>query len=328
MELRRAIALIVGSFAIARSGTPADAECATLGIEDEFSRSTAVFVGRAIAQSVATTPTLSWSRATETTFKVEDVWKGKPEKTIRIRTCGGTVSKESITCGEGFHFVVDLRYVVFAEGEPLVTHPCHHTALADRAEQTIQWLSKEDRLVPSVFTASQSTSAVTQAWGPSVQGLRTSISVRHVNPSPAGAEFSVALENTGDADFVVNLGSMLGNGKVMLPTAVRLVLTNSAGRIQELEFKTPPVAGRVDPFIVSLRSGSIYILRTSLNQYIIPATNNFDVKLASGRNRIAARFEGRGVEQTNSDMTGVALLNFWKGTAQSNTVEFDEPEPK
>jgi hypothetical protein len=328
MKLRYATGLLLGSFVIAHSVMPANAECATLAIEDEFSRSTAVFVGRAIAQSVATTPTLSWSRVMETTFEVEDVWKGKPEKTIRIRTCGGTVGEESITCGEAFHFVVDSRYVVFAEGEPLVTNTCHHTALVDRAEQTIQWLSKEHRLGPSVLAASQSTSAVTQAWGPSVQGLRMSISVSHENPSRAGAEFSVALENTGDSDFVMNLGSMLGNGKVMLPTAVRLVLTNSAGRIQELEFKTPPVAGRVDPFIVSLRAGSIYVLRTSLSQYIIPAMNNFDVKLASGGNRIAARFEGRGVEQTTSEMPGVALLNFWKGTAQSNTVEFDPPEPK
>lgn len=180
----------------------------------------------------------------------------------------------------------------------------------------------------SVLTASQSTSAMTQAWGSSVQGLRMGISVGPEKPSPTGAQFSVALENTGNSDFVVNLGSMLGNGKVMLPTAVRLVLTNSAGRVQELEFKTPPVAGRIDPFTVSLRAGSIYVIRTSLNQYFIPATNNFDVRLASGRNRIEARFEGRGVEGTNSDMPGIALLNFWKGTAQSNTVEFDAQDPK
>ena len=124
---------------------------------------------------------------------------------------------------------------------------------------------------------------------------------------------------------------MLGNGKVMFPTAVRLILTDLAGKTRELEFfdrRYPGVAGRVDPFTVSLRAGSIYVLRTSLNQYVIPATNNFDVKLASGRNRIAARFEGQGVEGGNSDMRGVALLNFWKGTAQSNTVEFDVPDPK
>jgi hypothetical protein len=145
MKLRYATALLVGSFAIARSVLPAHAECATLAIDEEFKRSTAVFVGRAIAQSVATMPTLSWPRATETTFEVEEVWKGKSDKTIRVRTCGGTVGEESITCGEAFHFVIGSRYVVFAEGQPLVTDTCHHTALAARAAKTLQWLSKEPR---------------------------------------------------------------------------------------------------------------------------------------------------------------------------------------
>lgn len=176
--------------------------------------------------------------------------------------------------------------------------------------------------------ASQPTSAVTQAWGPSVQGLRISIAVSPANLSPTGAEFLLALENTGDDDFVVNLGSMLANGKAMLPTEIRLVLTNPAGRIQELEFATPPVAGQVEPFTVPLRRGSSYALRTSLKQYIIPATSNFNVKLPSGRNRIAARFDGQGVESGSANIRDVALLNFWKGTAQSNTVEFDVPDSK
>ena len=176
--------------------------------------------------------------------------------------------------------------------------------------------------------ASQPPSAVTQAWGPTVRGLRMSVAVSPGNLSPLNAEFEVAIENTGDADFVVNLGSMLANGKTMLPTGIRLAVTNSAGRTQELEFAMPPVAGQLEPFAVPLRRGSSYVLRTSLKQYIIPATSNFNVKLTSGRNRIAARFDGEGVEAGAANMRDVALLNFWKGTAQSNTVEFDVPEAK
>jgi hypothetical protein len=122
---------------------PAEALCAILSIDDEFKGSRAVFVGRAIAQSAATTPTLSWPQATETTFEVEDVWKGGPEKTIRIRTCGGTVGKQSVVCPEAFHFLVGSRYVVFAEGQQLVTDICHRTARVDRARETLQWLSKK-----------------------------------------------------------------------------------------------------------------------------------------------------------------------------------------
>lgn len=120
---------------------PANAECPTLRIDDEFKRSTAVFVGRAIAQSVATTPTLAWPRATETTFAVESVWKGEPDATIRVRVCGGTVGDEDMSCGEDFRFVVGSRYVVFADGRPLTTNICHHTALLERAAETLEWLS-------------------------------------------------------------------------------------------------------------------------------------------------------------------------------------------
>jgi hypothetical protein len=143
MKLRHAAALLVGSFAIARSVTPTEALCAILSVDDEFKGSSAVFVGRAIAQAVATTPTAFWSRATETTFEVEDVWKGDSGKTVRIRTCGGTVGKQSVVCPEAFHFVVGSRYLVFAEGQQLVTDICHRTALVDRAKETLQWLSNK-----------------------------------------------------------------------------------------------------------------------------------------------------------------------------------------
>ena len=141
MRLRHRIAVLVGSFAIAHSVMPAHAVCPTLRIDDEFKRSTAVFVGRAIAQSIATTPTLNWPRATETTFAVESVWKGEPDATIRVRVCGGAADDGDMSCGEDFRFVVGSRYVVFADGRPLTTNNCHHTALLDRAGQSLEWLS-------------------------------------------------------------------------------------------------------------------------------------------------------------------------------------------
>jgi hypothetical protein len=165
-----------------------------------------------------------------------------------------------------------------------------------------------------------------QATGPSTRSLRIGISsVRSGNLPPAGAEFYVALENTADSDFVVNLGLMLGNGKVMLPTAIRLILTDAAGQARELDFsdrRYGVVGGRVDDFTVALRAGSVYALRVSLNQYWSPTTNEFALRLASGRHQIAARFEGQGASAVSFDMQGAAGLNFWKGTVESNVVDF------
>jgi hypothetical protein len=54
MGLRHGVVVLVGSIAIAHAVMPANAECPTLRIDDEFKRSTAVFVGRAIALAMLT----------------------------------------------------------------------------------------------------------------------------------------------------------------------------------------------------------------------------------------------------------------------------------
>ena len=175
--------------------------------------------------------------------------------------------------------------------------------------------------------SSQSTVPIPQASGAMVNGLRIGISTVGSGKLPSvGAEFWVALENTGDSDFVVNLGSMLGNGKVMFPDAIRLILTDPAGRTRELQYfdrKHAVVGARLDDFTVALRSGSVYALRLSLDQYSHPATSNIELNLAEGRHRIAARFDGQGARLAPGDMRGVSLLNFWSGIAESNAVEFE-----
>jgi hypothetical protein len=59
-----------------------------------------------------------------------------------------------------------------------------------------------------------------------------------------------------------------------------------------------------------------------MDHYWSPSTKEFSVTLTPGRYRILARFQGEGARTTNLDMPGVALMNFWKGTVQSNPVEF------
>ena len=145
MRLRHVMFVMTALSAIAHSGLRARAECPTLSLDDEFKRSAAVFVGRAIAQSVVPTPHDVQDRATATTFEVETLWKGEPGKTIRIRTCGWTVGDETMTCAESFKFIVGSRYVVFAEGGALETSTCNHTALMGRAAQTLSWLSHKPR---------------------------------------------------------------------------------------------------------------------------------------------------------------------------------------
>jgi hypothetical protein len=179
-------------------------------------------------------------------------------------------------------------------------------------------------------SSAQSIINPTQAWGPTSNGLRLAIASVTPGAIPTQrAEFYVALENAGNQDVVLNLGRMLSNGKVHFPEAVRLILIDAQGRTRELQFfdkRYPGVFGRLDDFTVALRRGAIYVLRLSLEQYWSSSTKEFDLRLIDGRYRIAARFEGKGANYLNLDTPGIALMNFWKGTLQSNWLDFEVSE--
>ncbi len=165
-----------------------------------------------------------------------------------------------------------------------------------------------------------------QSWGPSVGGLRIGLSIERGDQSSGGAEFVVAFENTGQSDFVLNLGSMLANGTTLLPTEVRLLVTDYEDTTRELRFFFPWIVGRFHPFTVPLRAGSTHTLRTSLRDYFMPTLDNRNVRLPAGRNRIVARFEGRRTQSGDSTIRDVDLLNFWQGVVESNVVEIEVPE--
>jgi hypothetical protein len=184
-------------------------------------------------------------------------------------------------------------------------------------------------LAPADEASAQLLPAGPVAWGASVDGLRIGVSALAGVEPETSASFEVSLQNTGTEDFVVNLGQMLGNGRVMFPSAVRPVLTDSSGSRRELEYadrRYPAIAGRLDDFIVALRAGSTYVLRLSLDQYWTPVTKEFVVKPGPGRSRMWVGFQGTGATTRNSDMQGVGLLKFWKGTVQSGIVEFEVPQ--
>jgi hypothetical protein len=176
-------------------------------------------------------------------------------------------------------------------------------------------------LAPPLATSAQAPAGPVGTFGAAVNGLQLRIvPVSSGSGVPADVKVDVALQNVGDADFVLNLGTMLDNGKVMWPDAIRLMLTDSAGQSRELRFssRTAGIAGRIDDYIVALRAGAVYTVRLSLADYLRDPTPT----LANGRYKIAAQFLGRRAGGVNVDMQGVALLNFWTGTAHSNVAEF------
>ena len=64
------------------------------------------------------------------------------------------------------------------------------------------------------------------------------MAIAPIEPTPGfrapSAQFRVTIENDGDRDLIVNLGYMFGNGQVMLPTSLDLILTDPSGRARAL----------------------------------------------------------------------------------------------
>jgi hypothetical protein len=153
--------------------------------------------------------------------------------------------------------------------------------------------------------------------GPQQDDLRLTIARVQSADGPNNPAFTITLENRSDTDFMVVLGHMLANGKAMLPTAVKLVLTDATGRPRTLRYRDrryAGIAGRVDDYVVPLRGRSSYVLRLSLAQFSSLEAGELEVKQPSGTYTLQATFEGSQVNpSTNSDMLGLRFMTFWAG---------------
>ncbi len=173
------------------------------------------------------------------------------------------------------------------------------------------------------LAASQSQASAPSEWGDRASGLR--LGLRHESGAAgrSGTGLEISLQNAGEADFTINLGIVVGNGRFMTPSAVRLLLTDASGATRDLEFadrRYAGVAGRLDDYVVPLGAGATHVLQTTLDDFWDPAARERPLKL-QGRYRVAAALDGQGARASNLDMKGVALMNFWKGSVRSNAID-------
>ena len=141
-------------------------------------------------------------------------------------------------------------------------------------------------------TSSQAFPRLSQALGSSTDGLRIGISAATETVPSQGAKFIVALQNTSNADFVLNLGGMLGNGKVMLPNAVQVLLTDRIlGNTLELHYcGLQGIMGRLDDYTVALQAGATYVGKTSAGPVsdlgAVRWSGSYDKERRYGRRRV------------------------------------------
>jgi hypothetical protein len=152
--------------------------------------------------------------------------------------------------------------------------------------------------------------------GTAVDGLQMCLATSSPN-------LQLTLRNVGDHDVTLNLGVMLGNGKVQSPTRIAIKFTDALGNTRLFKFydkRYSGVGGRLDDYVVPLRIGSTYTFQLTFDQFWCQETTEFSIPLLSGDNYLTAQFEGAGPGSVNSDMQGTKLMKFWLGKVSSNTL--------
>ena len=138
----------------------------------------------------------------------------------------------------------------------------------------------------------------------------------------------VTFENAGPQDALLNLGLMVGNGRTMVPHAVRLVVRGATFGTCELEYadrRVTHVGGRLDDLVVGLPRSGRYTLRLPLRDFWCGARKQFPMRWPAARLHVFARFRGGPAVSVTLDMPGMRLMHFWRDTLESGVVSVRVP---
>lgn len=132
--------------------TAAGLECPSrAGIADEFSRATAVFMGKAVAKEYrrvdySASGSVGEAQVLVIKFKVERSWKGVRSEEVVLYTSVTKASNGLISShGEDFSFHQGESYLVYSYGPPdkLRTNACARTSKLSQAGEDLRELGED-----------------------------------------------------------------------------------------------------------------------------------------------------------------------------------------
>jgi hypothetical protein len=159
--------------------------------------------------------------------------------------------------------------------------------------------------------------------GAPVDGLQISVlPAQTADQSELRPAFIVELHNVGDHDLILNLGTMLANGRRQYADAITLLLSFPSGSERRLLLMGPAfVAGRVDPLVVPLPVGASFSITVDFTKFA--PFGRDPLKLEPGTYALQAQFQGKIAINPNLDMQGMALMPYWTGTVISTKLQFE-----
>lgn len=137
------------------------------------------------------------------------------------------------------------------------------------------------------------------------------------------AELEVTFRNVGERDTLLSLGEMLGGGSKQIPSRVRFIMINAAGKKSELVIPQSRVRGSLEEYRVPLRAGSTYSLKFKLHELRLSKTYELASELKPGKYRVFAQLVGMGEKARNWGQKNIALMNYWKWAFQSNAATLE-----
>jgi len=133
------------------SSSAVRAECPTFTLEQKFTDSTAVFVGRVIGIKTLRASGSGAEPTSVISFAVDESWKEPAEQqhfvgktNVRLQTivtCGRVIDG-AVDCLD-LRFELNARFVVFADMDGMTM--CAPTARVEQAARTLRWLADKPR---------------------------------------------------------------------------------------------------------------------------------------------------------------------------------------
>jgi hypothetical protein len=134
----------------------------------------------------------------------------------------------------------------------------------------------------------------------------------------------VAFENVDAKPVVLNLGDMVGNGRVLELRRFRLVVTDPSGKSRRLDWNgLGAYGGRLDDFLVPLMPAAKYTVTFSLGDLIGDGKDgDWSSAIAPGE-KVQAVYEGAAPSLTNRQEI-IPALPIWVGKVESGLLVYSD----